>query len=94
MSGIVQNRMSEYQLRQAAGKYWLLHMTQQGMPYERPVQLNSMGAKMWRLFSEGKTAEQVTELLMQEYGIEAEELKADVGMFCLQLKQQGIMIGE
>ena len=33
-----------YQLRYAAGIYWLLDMSQPGYPYRKPLPLNEMGA--------------------------------------------------
>lgn len=86
------NKISEYQLRKAAGKYWLLHMEQKGIPYERPLQLNSVGAKMWRLLQEEKTTEQIVECLVQEYGVTADEIREDIKQFYHQLGNYGILI--
>lgn len=94
MCGIFQNKMSEYQLREAAGKYWLLHMTQKGNAYERPLQLNSMGATLWNLFLNGKTVRQSAEILSEEYQVPITELEEDVRMFCRQLEQCGILVEE
>ena len=88
------NKMSEYQLRQAAGKYWLLHMEQKGIPYERPLQLNRIGAEMWELLTEKKTTEQIVEYLAREYEVSAEEIKEDIQQFYHQLETYGIIIGE
>lgn len=84
--------MSEYQLRQAAGCFFLLHMKQRGIPYERPLQLNSVGAEMWKLLQEGKTTEQLVEYMVKMYGIDAEEIKADILQFYWQLENYGIVI--
>lgn len=86
------NKMSEYQLRQAAGKYWLLHMEQKGIPYERPLQLNSVGANMWKLLQEGNTTEQMVECLTQEYEVTPEEIREDIKLFYQQLGNYGIFV--
>ena len=88
------NKMSEYQLRQAAGKYWLLHMEQKGVPYERPLKLNQAGAEMWTLLQEGKTTEQIVEYLAREYEVSAEKIIEDIKQFYHQLETYGIIIGE
>lgn len=94
MCGKQGNKMSEYQLRQAAGKYWLLHMEQKGIPYERPLQLNYIGAEMWKLFQTGNTMEQVVKYLVKEYDAGEEEIRADVRQFCCQLEVYGISVEE
>jgi len=88
------NKMYEYQLRQAAGKYWLLHMEQKGIPYERPLQLNRIGAEMWTLLIEKKTTEQIVEYLTWEYNVAAEEIIEDIQQFYHQLETYGIIIEE
>ncbi len=89
-----QNKMSEYQLRQAAGKYWLLHMEQKGVPYERPLQLNQMGAELWKLLQEGKTTEQVIKDFVIRYDVPEEEIRDDVMQFRHQLAVYGVLIEE
>ena len=42
-----------YQIRHAAGIYWLLDMEQQGYPYEKPLPLNEMGAQIWEMMQKG-----------------------------------------
>ena len=87
-----QRKMEEYQLRSAAGKYWLLHMEQKGIPYERPLQLNVIGAEMWRLIRAGKTTGQIVEYLAREYDAPEEEVQEDVEQFYQQLENYGILI--
>jgi len=87
------NKMEEYQLREAAGKYWLLHMEQKGIPYEMPLQLNGIGAEMWQLIRAGKTKEQIIDYLIREYSA-PEEVKEDVKQFYYQLENHGILLEE
>lgn len=82
---------SEYQLRCAAGQYYLLNMAQKGIPYERPIMVNSMGAEMWQELVQGKTAEQIAEYLGKKYEVATEAIKTDILRFCEQLKEQGVL---
>jgi len=78
-----------YQIRHAAGKYWLLDMEQTG-DYKQPIVMNETGALIlenyWRTGSYEKTAE----ALAAVYEIEPEEVSGDVEAFLEQLKQQGV----
>ena len=44
---MLQKQSERYQIRQAAGMYWLLDMEQPGIPYRQPVLLNETGAAFW-----------------------------------------------
>lgn len=81
-----------YQVRKAAGGYWLLDMWQEGLDYKNPVPLNETGAAIWGLLCQGKMPEQAAAEIAAEYGIEKEEVLSDVRQFLEQLKQQGISI--
>lgn len=87
-------KMSDYQLRHAAGKYFLLNMKQKGIPYEKPLQLNGIAAELWNLFQEGKTEEQVVEAFVQKYGVSEEEIREDMQVFCRQMNELGICVKE
>lgn len=80
-----------YQLRRAAGVYWLLDMEQDGLSCERPIMLNECGAFLWQRFRDGKTKEAAVQELCAEYEIPPERAKADVERFIGQLKEQGIL---
>lgn len=82
---------AKYQLRKAAGCYWLLDMTQSGLDYKRPVPLNESGARIWQLMAdEGSKIEQAAQVMAQEYGIAASDALLDIRQFMEQLKKQGI----
>ena len=83
-----------YQLRAAAGQYWLLNMEQKGVPYQGPVALNAMGAEIWNRLQRGKTSAVIAEELSIQYETSSEEILEDVLAFCEQLKKQGIIIEE
>ena len=59
---------NKYQLRCAAGKYWLLDMEQDGEPYRPPLMLNESGAYIFRQYTAGNTADKIAEELATMYG--------------------------
>lgn len=79
-----------YQIRKAAGTYWLLDMEQAGPAFQRPVPLNESGASIWQLLEEGKKPEQIAQIFVEEYGISCHEASADIRQFMEQLEKQGI----
>lgn len=81
---------SRYQLRKAAGMYWILDMEQEGAPYRKPVPVNEMGAAIWKLLAQGYEEKKIAEILCGEYGIKEEETLADVLQFRKQLKEWGL----
>ena len=48
------NTTKNYQLRQAAGEYWLIRMDQQRFVYEKPIMLNEVGAMIWQQYMQGQ----------------------------------------
>lgn len=82
---------NRYQLRQAAGKYWLLDMEQDGLEYVKPVMLNECAAFIWKLHNDGKTDEQIAGRLQNTYGIPAEQAREDTQQFIMRLKEQGLV---
>lgn len=80
-----------YQLRHAAGVYWLLDMEQEGRVNQKPQMLNACGAQIWEDYVQGETMDQMAEHLCGEYGITKEQAENDVRSFVEQLKTQGVM---
>ena len=80
-----------YQLRHAAGYYWLLDMRQAGIPYRPPLPINEIGADIWRLIAEqGMSREDAAKALSGEYGVAPSVLKNDIDAFLAQLAKSGI----
>ncbi len=75
----------DYQLRYAAGIYWLLNMKQRGFSYIRPLSLNECGAYLWRMLSEGAGQAEIVTRLCEEYGLAREEALRDVEAFLKEL---------
>ena len=84
---------NKYQLRYAAGKYWLLNMEQSGLDYKSPICLNEGAAYLWEIFEQGSTKEQIVEHLCREYGLSYDEAANDVEMFLKKLNEEGIIPG-
>lgn len=81
-----------YQLRKAAGLYWLLDMEQDGADWREPVALNESGAYIWEKYQGMGSKTAVAEELGREAGIPVQEALADVREFLRQLGEQGIVL--
>lgn len=81
-----------YQIRKAAGQYWLLDMNQSGVKRLEYVLLNESGAYIWELYDRLQSETDVAEELHKEFGISVEEALADVRQFLKQLVEQGIVL--
>jgi len=84
------NNKQRYQLRHAAGMYWLLDMQQPGVPYKKPIAINEMGAQIWKLMQEEKEDKAIAHILSASYGVSQEVILEDVRDFRKQLKDAGI----
>lgn len=80
-----------YQLRHAAGRYWLLDMQQEGPDYKKPIELNECAALIWKACAEGQTPEQIASMLQKNYGISMEQAREDTQQFIMHLKEQGLI---
>lgn len=90
MIGVELMKMA-YQLRKAAGKYWLLHMAQEGAAYAKPIALNESGAEIWRMLEKGEAPERAAEAFAGCYGITQEEALSDIRQFIRQLEARGVI---
>ena len=81
-----------YQMRKAAGLYWLLDMKQAGVPYRKPIPLNESGAGIWEALACGSDQKEIAQTMSKRYGISMEEALGDVTDFIKQLKMQGVML--
>ena len=81
-----------YQLRKAAGLYWLVDMEQSGVGRQEPIVLNESGAYIWKQYRLLQSETAVAEVLSREFGISAQEGLTDIRQFFQQLKEQGLDI--
>lgn len=79
-----------YQMRHAAGLYWILDMEQSGVPYRKPLATNEVGARIWELSGQGVDEEGIAEKLSMEYQVGRNEIREDIAQFRLQLERYGI----
>lgn len=94
MSDVPKNNYADYQLRHAAGQYWLLDMKQSGIPYRQPMSMNDIGAEIWGMMAEGLNRDEIIRRLSEEYEAEPEEIRQDVLQFQKSLAAYGVAIGE
>lgn len=81
-----------YQMRRAAGLYWLIDMDQNGVYWREPVAVNESGAYIWKHYRYLRSETAVAEELSRERGVPAQEALADVRCFLQQLREQGIAL--
>lgn len=86
------NLKKRYQIRKAAGLYWLLDMEQSGIGRQEQIVLNESGAYIWKQYERLRSEAAVAEELNREFGISVEEALADVEQFLQQLKRQGMIL--
>lgn len=91
MSNRNEKNAAPYQMRYAAGLYWLLDMEQRGVPYKKPLATNEVGARIWEMFERGADEKEIAEKLSLEYQVSPNEIREDIAQFCLQLEQCGIV---
>lgn len=94
MSKTIKEWSKRYQLREAAGHFYLLDMEQSGVPYKRPMELNSIGAEIWQMMVDSHTTEQIIKELACEYRVNAGDIREDVLQFQRSLITYGVEIGE
>lgn len=82
-----------YQLRYAAGLYWLIDMKQSGAEYISPVPLNDVGAEIFRRLERGMTEAEISKWMCEEFDISSEQAQEDVRDFVTQLKCQKVVFG-
>ncbi len=87
---MVEQIKKRYQLRHAAGLYWLLDMGQDGRSDKKPVILNESGARIWKLLCANASVDQIVESFQEQYGISAEQARDDVLQYIQMLREQGI----
>ena len=86
------NGKQRYQLRRAAGKYWLLDMEQSAGRYAAPVAMNETGALILESFWEANDPLGAAKALSETYEISQEEALEDVNAFLDQLQKKGIAL--
>lgn len=85
-------KRGRYQIREAAGQFWLIDMEQSAAAYFPPVGMNESGAVILRSFLETGDVKQCAVKLREEYGIDLQEAENDAKEFLEQIRARGIEI--
>ena len=56
--------------------------------------MSPVGARIWELLGDGKDTSELVPLLLEEYEVEPEVLKADVEEFLAELSRLGLLLEE
>ena len=83
----------KFQLRYAAGIYWLIDMEQKIGDYKKPLPMNETGAEIFELMEQGKTNLQIAEILVGRYNSKPEDVLKDIVGFEMHLKSFGYTPG-
>ena len=81
-----------YQLRHAAGQFWLLDMQQEPEKYRAPVAMNETGAMILEHYWKRNDPMDAARALSETYEISLEEALPDVKAFLEELRRQGIVL--
>ena len=87
--GVILHMSARFQLRHAAGIYWLLDMEQEIGTYKKPLPMNEAGAEIFKLMQEGKNSLQIAEILVGRYSSKPEDVLSDILGFEIQLRDFG-----
>ena len=86
-------REKRYQLRHAAGLYWLIDMEQPDSSYNSPIPLNEGGAVLWRMIDGGASLDEICQRLCAESDISMEQARVDATDFIQQLNNLHVDLG-
>ena len=78
--------MKRYQLRYAAGTYWLSDTNPEGSVIPRPLELNETATEIW------KKTEEIAEIFSEGNEGQKKEIQNDIEQFIEQLRQNNIDI--
>ena len=80
---------SRFQLRHAAGEYWLIDMEQAIGQYKNPLRMNKTGAEIYELLEQGKNNQQIAGILAGRYSSKPEDVLDDIMGFEMHLREFG-----
>lgn len=65
-------------IRRVAGKYVVVATGQAGRQFHGMVKLNETGKTIWEGVADGKTADEIVDVLAEQYGAKTEQERADI----------------
>ena len=84
--------MKRYQLRYAAGTYWLSDTKPEGRAVPRPFELNETAAEIWKMLENKKSAEEIAAVFCEGNEEEEKEIQKDIEGFIQELRKNNIDI--
>ncbi len=84
--------MRRYQLRYAAGSYWLLDARSDGGKIPKPFELNETAANVWKMLEEGKSAKEIAQCFTEDNEEQEKEIQKDIEEFIQELRKNNIEI--
>ena len=79
--------MGNYQIKYAAGRYWISKPHQTGTEYRRPFVVNESGARIFQMLADGLTEEAVVREISQEFQLAEDVVKPDIADFMRHIQQ-------
>ena len=70
-----------FMLREVAGNYVVVPVGKASEKFKGVINLNAVGAFLWKKIEEGLSEEEIVEALLSEYDVEKEQAKKDVENF-------------
>ncbi|MGN1205806.1 MAG: PqqD family protein [Eubacterium sp.] len=84
--------MKRYQLRYAAGTYWLSDTEPGESEIKRPLELNETAAGIWKMLESGKSTKEIAEYFSEGNEEQTKEIQEDVEQFIQELRDNMIEI--
>lgn len=70
-----------FMLREVAGNYVVVPVGKASEKFKGVINLNEVGAFLWKKVEQGLSEEEIVEALLSEYDVEKEQAKKDVENF-------------
>lgn len=85
---------SDFTLREITGDYIVIPTGENYLDFGAVISLNDSGAFLWNMLQEEKSFDDLTESLINEYGIDNTTAQEDVKDFINLLKEHGLICDE
>lgn len=77
---------NRYIIKEAAGIFWLIDVCQEGFFYREPLQMNAIGADIFRMWEKKLSVDKIIDVLCEEYDAPRDVIASDVQEFLERLK--------
>ncbi len=85
---------NEFTLREIAGDYIVIPTGENYLDFGAVISLNETGAFLWKQLEAVRSAEELAQALVEEYGIDFETAAADASDFVKLLGEHGLLCDE